>query len=93
MKIDVNDMYVISFTEGMYDSEYDFEDVYVEKETATQRFKELIAKPAIDGCGEVALYKANLVDNRIVANYETAIMHKYYTDKSRAWVDECPWGE
>lgn len=91
MKIDLNDVYVISFTEGMYESSRDFDLFVIGKENAMRRFNELIATPPIDDLGGAVLSKAQVRSETIVADRENEIAHKYYTEESGAWVDECPW--
>ena len=86
--ININNLYIISYQSGLYDSYSSSECIAIGEEKANEIFNILASGRPCDGDGECALYKAKIHDSCIVPDYDNKLNHKVYDDETETWKDD-----
>lgn len=86
--INIDDLYVLLGSEGMYESYNSYKSVIIGKENAESAFRKWISETPIDEEGDVALYKAKLDNNYISPDYEQELTHMVFNYETMQWEEE-----
>lgn len=86
--INIDDLYILSGEEGMYDSSCEYYTIIIGRETAEKTFNDYTCELPRDDYGHFTLCKAIVKSSIIYPDYNNEIMCKTYNPKTNKWEDE-----